>query len=270
MPCATATFEVAAGETVTCTFTNTALATITVAKVTDPAGGTGFDFTADSPFGSGSFTLDDGETEVLGSLPPGETYTFTETVPAGYELSDISCVGTDGAVVDLDADAVAVTPDAGEDVTCTFTNTALGPIVVAKATDPAGGTGFTFSGDAAGTIADGETITVTDLAPGTYTSTETLPDGWVLSSIVCDDTDSSGDVPSATATFEVAAGETVTCTFTTTVLATIPIAKTTDPAGGTGFAFSADSACSSADCTTETGTNQERGSNETQETKTDT
>ena len=100
----------------------------------------------------------------------------------------------------------------------------------------------TFTGDAAGTIADGETISL-DVVPGTYTSTETVPDGWVLSSIVCDDDDSVGDRTTATATFEVAAGETVTCTFTNTSPATLTIEKVTDPvdSGADSFDFNAPS-----------------------------
>ncbi len=128
---ATATFDVAAGETVTCTFTNTKLATITIEKTSDPAGGTGFGFTATPPCGgSATFTLDDGGSQPFGSLPPNETYDFAETglptADPAWELTDISCLGTDGAVVDLPNASVAVTPLPGEDITCTFSNTQLG------------------------------------------------------------------------------------------------------------------------------------------------
>jgi hypothetical protein len=92
---------------------------------------------------------------------------------------------------------------------------ATGTIIVRKATLPAGSSAtFQFSGDAAGTIGDGQTIVVSGLAPRTYTSTEALTRGWSLIRITCDDSDSSGDVNTRTATFRVAANETVTCTFT--------------------------------------------------------
>lgn len=42
----------------------------------------------------------------------------------------------------------------------------------------------------------------------------TTIEGWDLTAIECDDTDSTGDLGSATATFQVAAGETVKCSFT--------------------------------------------------------
>ena len=48
-------------EVIVCTFTNTKLATITIEKTSDPAGGTGFGFTATPPVGDPAlFTLDDG------------------------------------------------------------------------------------------------------------------------------------------------------------------------------------------------------------------
>jgi hypothetical protein len=88
-------------------------------------------------------------------------------------------------------------------------------IIVEKQTDPDGAPdSFTFSGDATGTISDGQQIVVSGLQPGTYTSQETVPAGWDLTSIVCDDDNSSGDLNTQTATFVLEAGETVKCTFT--------------------------------------------------------
>ena len=71
-------------------------------------------------------------------------------------MTDISCLGTDGAVVDLPNASVAVTPLPGEDITCTFSNTQLGRIIVEKRTDPDNDPQqFTFTGAVAGTIGDG-------------------------------------------------------------------------------------------------------------------
>lgn len=94
-------------------------------------------------------------------------------------------------------------------------NNLSGAIVVEKQTIPDGSaTAFTFSGDAAGTISDGEQIVVNDLPSGTYSATEAVPAGWELTSIVCDDANSSGSLVTNTATFHLEAGETITCTFT--------------------------------------------------------
>jgi hypothetical protein len=85
---------------------------------------------------------------------------------------------------------------------------------VEKQTDPDGTPdSFTFSGDANGSIKDGEQIVVGNLTPGTYTSPETVPAGWDLTSVVCDGGNSSGDVNTATTTFQLEAGETVICVF---------------------------------------------------------
>jgi hypothetical protein len=90
-----------------------------------------------------------------------------------------------------------------------------GTIIVEKQTDPNGALDmFTFTGDAEGTISDGQKIVVSGLQPGTYTSQETVPAGWDLAAIVCDDNNSSGNLSNRTATFRLEAGETVTCTFT--------------------------------------------------------
>jgi hypothetical protein len=89
-------------------------------------------------------------------------------------------------------------------------------IRVRKVTSPSSGpTQFTFTGDVAGGIGDGGQLS-REVEAGRYTSTETLPSSWDLTSIWCDDGNSSGDVGSATATFHAAPGETVTCTFTNT------------------------------------------------------
>ena len=232
-----ATFELAAGEDVTCTYTNTQRGSILVEKVTNGGDGT-FDFTGD--LGDFSLTTASGlAQQTFSDLVPG-TYDISETVPAGWELTDISC-DDDDSTGDTGAATALIELAPGEDVTCTFTNTQLATIVVTKATDPAGGAGFEFTGDAAGTIDDGGSITVDGLAAGQYTSTEIGPAGWYLGDITCDDDDSTGDIGTATATFNVTDGEIVECTFTNWELSVIVVEKVTDPAGdATSFDFTTD------------------------------
>jgi spore coat protein A len=99
-----------------------------------------------------------------------------------------------------------------------------GTIAVAKAVRPGAPDGsFDFTGDVAGTLADGETLTTAPLGPGTYTATEQVPANWELTAIACDDADSSGDPTTATATFalsgaEIEARQAPTCTFTNCIL----------------------------------------------------
>ena len=84
-----------------------------------------------------------------------------------------------------------------------FTNAIPGTIIVEKQTELDGDpNNFEFTGDASGSISDDQQIIVTNLAPGTYTSTEILPEGWTLISITLDDNNSSGDVNTKSATFD--------------------------------------------------------------------
>jgi spore coat protein A len=103
-----------------------------------------------------------------------------------------------------------------------------GTITVAKETRPPGQTQlFTVTGDVAGSLSDGESISATPLAPGTYTATEQVPSNWELTSIACDDVDSSGNAAAATATFALSVADiearsaptsTITCTFSNCIL----------------------------------------------------
>jgi uncharacterized repeat protein (TIGR01451 family) len=204
----TANFNTAPGEVVTCTFTNKKrVGSIIVKKKTDPAGhAQAFNFEAS--YDADGFSLSDGQSNDSGALSPG-TYSVSENVPQGWELSAVCDDGSHPSKIELQAD---------ETVTCTFTNKLRrGSIIVEKQTNPAGAdASFTFTGDAAGSIGDNGQIVVSNLLPGTYTSTEAALAGWILGSISCDDGNSSGNLGSGTATFRLEAGETVKCTFTNT------------------------------------------------------
>jgi Tol biopolymer transport system component len=225
--------------------------TVVIKKATVPAGAEGtFEFGSTIP-GCESFTLSDGGTKICPVIP-GTSFVdeLGETPGSGrFLLTDISCDDSDSGRTDPNSIEAKIVVAQGETVTCTFTNTVQsGTVVIKKATVPAGDSAtFAFTGDAAGTIADGQTITVPGLAPGTYSSTETVPSGWDLASISCDDgqsaSASSGDVATATATFRLDPGETISCTFTDDKRGTIVVKKQTQPAGAAGsFTFSGDAA----------------------------
>ena len=194
-----------AGETVTCVFTNEKDAKIIVEKQTLPnADPQVFHF--DASYDEGGFNLSDGQSNDSGDLAPG-TYSVSEDVPAGWALTSAVC--TD------ESNPASISLAAGEVVRCVFTNTKRGTIIVEKQTLPDGTPGtFAFSGDAAGSIGDNGQIVVPNLLPGTYTSTEAVTDGWILTSIACNDANSTGALGTRTATFTLEAGETVKCTFT--------------------------------------------------------
>ena len=217
----TATFNLEAGETVTCTFTNVQRGHILVDKVTDPSGdSTSFEF--DPSYSSTNFFLTDGATpDDSGTLTPG-TYSVAEVnIPAGWDLTGTTC--SDGSPVS------AIDLSAGETVTCTFTNTKRGHIIVDKVTNPSGDP-QSFNFDAGGgsyadfSLTDAAAPNDQTLVPGTYSVSETVPSGWSQTSATCSD----GSLISA---IELGAGETITCTFTNTKRGHIIVDKITNPSG---------------------------------------
>jgi hypothetical protein len=115
-----------------------------------------------------------------------------------------------------------------------------GKIIVYKKTYPDGDyTKFTFVGDPAGQIKDGEFLWER-VPAGIYQSKEIVPAGWKLWDITCYDSNSSGDEATATATFNVSPGEIVICVFTNKKKPKIIVKKKTYPSDDytTTFSFS--------------------------------
>ena len=169
---------------------------------------------------------------------PG-TYTVTEAAEAGWKLTDLDC--DDGnPTVNVDT---GVGDHQGRQQRTRHlhihVNTKLGKIIVEKQTDPDGASGsFIFTGDVAGSIGDGGTLELDNLLPGTYTSTETDPaPPFDLGAITCDDSNSDGDLATRTATFDLAAGETIKCTFLNVKRGSITIIKDAQPNDAQDFVF---------------------------------
>src|SRR5205823_827276 len=218
-----------------CTFTNTGSGTIIVRKQT--IGGTGsFTFT-----GTGGSNLPASVTLSTAAQSTYVSQTFTNVLPGSYSVTeDGPPSGWDLTVSSCTSGAPAgFTLPAGGSVTCSFTDTLRGTIIVRKQT--VGGTGqFTFTGTALtihaalpifSTAAQSTYVsqTFTNILPGSYSVTEDgPPTGWDLTA--------SGCTSGAPAGFVVTPGGTVTCSFTDTKEATIVVRKQT--IGGTGsFAF---------------------------------
>jgi uncharacterized repeat protein (TIGR01451 family) len=210
-------------------------ATIIVEKQTEPDG-------SSQPFSfSGAITASLSDGLSASRTVAAGTYTVSEVVPPGWDTTVIRCEDPTG---DSSGSGVPVSPGgtasatfrvaAGESVTCTFTNTRRGEIIVEKQTNPDGAAGsFTFTGTAAGTITGGAQIKAGDLVPGMYTSVENNPTpSFDLTAIDCDDaasaTPSTYSIATRTATFKVDPGETVTCTFTNTKRGSVTLRKTTN------------------------------------------
>jgi hypothetical protein len=226
-------------------------ASFTITKKTDPAGDpASFNFTwegvkqgdPNASMGSGQFTLTDGQSQTITTGGPG-FYTVKEQTASGWKLVDISCdTGgdtdpKDATQIDLSAGSARIELSASENKSCTFTNRKPGTLRIRKVTSPAGSsTPFTF--DVSSSL--GQPFSIADqgvqeytVDPGTYQVTERAADGWTLTGAGCDDSDSS--MSGATVNANVAAGETVTCTFNnmqSTVPVTAPVVQTPPPGQG--------------------------------------
>ena len=206
------------GAAVTCTFTNTAQpASLTVEKVvsgTAPADD--WQFTGDL----GTFTITNtGGSEIFTGLTPGTPYTVTETAKFGYTPA-VSCTNRTSGT-----DSASIIPDPGEDITCTFTNTAqpasFTVIKVVSGTAPADD--WQFTGDL-GTFTitnTGGSKTFSNLTAGAYAVTETTTTGYDAA-VSCSNSASGTDSASVT----LSPGAAVTCTFTNTAQpASLTVAK---------------------------------------------
>src|SRR3989344_3705761 len=217
---------VAAGETETCTITNLKLPMITVTKmvVNDNTGtATSSDFTIHVHDMSGTTTVD-----VAGSPQPGSSVGSTYTVaPGPYHIQETGGPANYATVISGDCAADgSITLSAGDTKSCTVTNNDIeqapttGHLIVDKVTEPSGSTSvFDIMATGTGAITGGGTGTTTDavskhyeVMAGTYSVSETVPEGWIQKSNTCVDV-------------AVDAGETETCTITNTKLATVTLTK---------------------------------------------
>jgi hypothetical protein len=214
---ATANVSVAANEAVTCTFTDTRQGSITIVKNT-VGGNETFAFTGAQAFsilttgGTGS------NTTAFASVVPG-VYNVTETVPVGWNLTALTC--SNGSTVNVGTATANVAVNAGAAVICTFTNTQQGSITIVKNTVGGNGT-FSFTGARAFSIlttggTGSNTTAFASVVPGIYNVTETVPAGWNLTALTCS-SGSTVNVGSASASVALAAGATVVCTFTNTLV----------------------------------------------------
>ena len=187
-----------------------------------------FDFTID---GAG-FDLSDGETQLF-QFAPGTVVDIVEDVPPGWTLTDVDCDTTETAI----EDGVTVTTIAGATVSCVFTNTQAGTIIIHKVVDPAQEAAFGFTSNTFGdftitTDPDGTgSETFANLAPGSYDVTEPQEEPFDTTNLVCVDAtdDTTVDLSDWSAAIELAPGETVECTYTNTERGMILVDKETIP-----------------------------------------
>ncbi|HSF62685.1 MAG TPA: hypothetical protein VLA69_13385, partial [Gaiellaceae bacterium] len=222
----TATIVVDASEQIACTFTNelTKLTPVVTTDVHDAQ------HTVITQSAIGQTVHDKATVSGSGAIPTG-TVDFTvwlgnttcsgEGTSAGTDVPLASGVADPSSSVAVPAGGLSFRAHYDGDSVyepgdgpCEPLTALGGTIIVEKQTNPNGAPGsFSFSGDGAGSIGDGGQIVVSNLAAGTYTSSEVGVAGWTLTAITCDDANSSGSVGTRTATFNLEAGEVVKCTF---------------------------------------------------------
>jgi len=241
------TLSIAPAQDVTCTFTNERLPSLTVSKQTSPSGANdvfGFSVSDAPP----AFDLSDGQNKAFPALPVGPRTITEDTVPAGWQLDDISCTGTSSQTKDVANRKVVLDLDYGEEVHCVFTNAQLPPpkaatVKIVKQAEPADGTSFDFTAAGAGVqpadeafslAPNGEpasrTLTIQTPADGSnYTFTEgDLPMLWNFAGVQCVN---NGDVmtpvsePAQGIEIAVDPGDTITCTFRNVKDASITVVK---------------------------------------------
>ena len=234
--------DVAAGETVTCTFENRKRGRIVVVEDAVPNDAQDFSFTTGGGLSPAAFDLDDdsdgtlSNTRTFADLVPGSGYSVSQAPPSGWDLDSATC--DDGSPLS------GISVAAGETVTCTFVHHRHGSVTVVKQAQPddpqdfaftAGGglspTGFSLDDDADGTLSN--TRTFTDVSPqGGYSLAETVPAGWDQSSAVCDD-------GSPVSNIDVGPAEHVTCTFTNRLRGAIVVVQDSQPNDPQDFSFTA-------------------------------
>ena len=232
----TITFNLDPQDDVTCTFTNTQTsATIEVSK--DFSDDASTEVTIHVDCTSGDVSAD--ATAVDVGAQGGHTANFTVT---GFNTTGTTCTATETTNLpgySVNDSACAAMPISHDDnLQCTITNTLqTGTIILKKIT--AGGTGtFDFATTGAGLPEDPSITTDAtftrqvqyDNVPiGDKTITELTADGWSLldgyGCVSANTTSTIGTPGSAMVSFTLAAGDTVTCTFTNTKNGTLTVDK---------------------------------------------
>jgi hypothetical protein len=222
---------------------------ITIIKDTQPDDAQDFGFTSDVA-GFATFTLDDDPgsvtptaTQVMATVTPG-TYTVTEALPVtGFDLTSLQCVetGTQNTTTNLGGGQATIRLEAGESVTCTYVNTKRGSITIIKDTQPDDAQDFGFTSDVAGfatftldddpgSVSPTDAEVMTNVVPGTYTVTETLPvAGFVLAMLQCVESatqNTTTDAGTGQATIVLEPGENISCTYINREQGFIPVSGT--------------------------------------------
>jgi hypothetical protein len=254
----TVTFDLAAGQSLDCTYTNETGGTVIIRKATDPSpdpSESSFGFSSDLDRLTGpddpTASLKDGEDVTWDDVLLGTGYTITEdTLPDGWALEDIDCDASTNVDPDIDLVTGTVTfdiDDADDILDCTYGNQTGGQVIIRKVTQPSPDgtdTSFDYSTTLTTLVAEAYTFSLKDTESKSYdnvlfgtglTVTEgTLPTGWELVGVDCDASSGvSPQINGAVVTFDIDDSEDLLdCTYTNRAAGSIVVQKITDT--GTG------------------------------------
>ncbi len=232
-------FDVDNGDDIMCTFYNAKRAQLTLEKETEP-GNDPQDFFFDLTGGAvpAEHELDtDPNSDFTGSSLTWSVwaddlgaYTITERAVTGWLLMELECTGAGSdSSVNLETRTATLDIDAGELITCTFTNGKLPLLRLTKVTDPASDpqdfyldvkSVFNTSLDTDPTSVDTHATDWTSLADdelGPRVIEETEVPGWTLTNVSCPgDAEAQPDLSDNRVVLDVDADENIHCTFTNT------------------------------------------------------
>ncbi len=256
----TATINLKAGETVTCTFTNEPIADLKIVKEISGSGYSNVVF----PFAVDAFPDNPAEpgfnlTASSGS-PDDKAWTdilvgdygFTESAPSGWRVKSISCTGNNTAeTVNTATGELDVTIAPGESVVCTYINEPIGQLEIIKQIDGTGYTNVEFPYSASGPsiVTSPFSLFPSSGSPdnndygtvlaGNYDFDEDVPSGWRVKSISCtgNATNETVDLMAGTLDVDVAPGEDVVCTFVNEPISGLRIIKQVEGSGYSNVQF---------------------------------
>jgi uncharacterized repeat protein (TIGR01451 family) len=255
--------QVAKGQDVVCTFTNTRqTTTVTITKQviggTDDLTEFGMTFT-----GQPDFALVDDQSVGPFTVNVGDAQTLTEKpiTTDGYEFVDIRCEADNESIGTVDGQSIDFTPTSKDPITCVVTNTRLAKLIVNKevlgttATDAQFGFVLDGSGidasaliapavlDDSFTLVNGGTEEIILDPNASYTLNETtMPAGYGFVSVSCELTTNPDPVPAAVFPLnqdtplvelgEFNPGDVIECTYVNQLLPTITVSKQVQGANG--------------------------------------
>ena len=182
----------------------------------------------------------DGNVDTSTTTDSSGNYQFTNLVAGTYQVREVNQNGW----FQTTTNPTDITINSGSRITnIDFGNLAYASITVDKITNPSGDSkSFAFSLQRSGdqpvefNLADQDIPYInSQLIPGTYSLSETLPDNWVAVSQIC--TRNGDTIRTPLSSLQINTGDVISCVFTNAKLSTVTITKDAHPNSSQDFQF---------------------------------